>query len=31
MIGDGEVWFQKTAAGVYKVITINLGSVPTPQ
>ncbi len=30
MIGDGEVWFQKSSAGVYKVITVNLGAVPAP-
>jgi hypothetical protein len=30
MIGDGEVWFQKSSAGEYKVITVNLGAVPTP-
>ena len=28
MIGDGEVWFQKSSAGMYKVIAINLGAVP---
>jgi hypothetical protein len=28
MIGDGEVWFQKSSAGMYKVITVNLGAVP---
>ena len=30
MIGDGEVWFQQSSAGVYKVITVNLGAVPSP-
>jgi hypothetical protein len=30
MIGDGEVWFQKSSAGMYKVITVNLGAVPAP-
>jgi hypothetical protein len=30
MIGDGEVWFQKSSAGVYKVVTVNLGAVPAP-
>jgi hypothetical protein len=30
MIGDGEVWFQKSSAGEYKVITVNLGAVPAP-
>jgi hypothetical protein len=31
MIGDGEVWFEKVSSGVHKVITINLGAVPTSQ
>jgi len=24
MIGDGEVWFQKSSAGAYKIISVNL-------
>jgi len=31
MIGNGEVWFRKMPAGVYKVIAINLGAVPVQQ
>lgn len=31
MIGNGEVWFQKVSEGVYKVLSVNLGAVPTPQ
>lgn len=30
MIGDGEVWFQISSTGVYKVIAVNLGAVSNP-
>jgi hypothetical protein len=29
MVGDGEVWFKEISPGVFKVITFNLGDVPS--
>ena len=29
MVGDGEVWFREISPGIFKVITFNLGDVPS--